>query len=107
MFGYLILSRYSSVRRAAEGAPISGPIGIGNCRDGAPAAERLPPTRGFYQSTIGTVFRLANCRACRFHCQIGTEQVSYAPQRGLSLPPGWGRFFATLQKRKRPPTKAG
>jgi hypothetical protein len=28
------------VRRAAEGVPISGPIGIGNCSDGALVASR-------------------------------------------------------------------
>jgi hypothetical protein len=60
------------------GAPISGPTGTGNYRDGAPVAERLPPTRAFYQSTIGTVFRLANCQGVPFpFCQIGTEQASY------------------------------
>jgi hypothetical protein len=40
MFGCLISSRCSCVRRAAEGAPISGRIGIGNYRDGARVAER-------------------------------------------------------------------
>src|SRR5258706_13191096 len=40
MFGCLISSRCSSVRRAAKGVPISGAIGIGNYRDGARVAER-------------------------------------------------------------------
>ncbi len=34
------IGRCSSVRRAAKGVPISGPIGIGNYRDGARVAER-------------------------------------------------------------------
>jgi hypothetical protein len=48
------LSRYLSAKRAAEGAPISGPIGIGNYRDGALVAsgwkrrfeEPIPLPRG-------------------------------------------------------------
>jgi hypothetical protein len=40
MFGCPIWSSCSSVRRAAEGAPISGQIGIGNCSDGAPVVNR-------------------------------------------------------------------
>jgi hypothetical protein len=39
IFGCPILSRYLSAKRAAEGARISGPIGIGNC-DGARVADR-------------------------------------------------------------------
>jgi hypothetical protein len=54
IFGSLILSRYSSVGRVANGAPISGPIGIGNCHDGAPMVsgwkrrfeEPIPLPRG-------------------------------------------------------------
>jgi hypothetical protein len=33
------LNRFLPVRRAADGAPISGPIGIGNYRDGARVAN--------------------------------------------------------------------
>src|SRR6266480_8128086 len=40
MFGCLISSRSSSVRRAARGAPISVRIGIGNCPGGARVADR-------------------------------------------------------------------
>jgi hypothetical protein len=40
MFGCPISSRYSSVRRAAEGALISGPTGTGNCPGGARVAGR-------------------------------------------------------------------
>ncbi len=40
MFGYLILSRYSSVRRAGKGAPISGRTGTGNYPGGARVANR-------------------------------------------------------------------
>jgi len=40
MFDCPILSRCSCVRRAAGEAPISGPIGIGNYRDGALVADR-------------------------------------------------------------------
>jgi hypothetical protein len=40
MFGCPISSRCLSVRRAAGAAPISGPTGTGNCRDGALVADR-------------------------------------------------------------------
>ena len=40
IFGCPISSRCSSVRRAAEGAPISGRIGIGSCPGGALVAYR-------------------------------------------------------------------
>src|SRR5438552_4655224 len=40
MFRLLVTSRWSSVRRAAEGVPIYGRIGIGNCPGGARVADR-------------------------------------------------------------------
>jgi hypothetical protein len=77
MFVCRTLNRCLSAKRAAKGAPISGPIGIGNYRDGAPMAERLPPTRGFYNPLLERFSDLGIVRACRFHYQIGTEQASY------------------------------
>ena len=47
-----ILSRCSSVRRAADEAPISGQIGIGNYRDGARVAERWPHRLGYVGGLI-------------------------------------------------------
>ena len=72
---YPILSRCSSVRRAAEGAPISGPIRIGNYRHGG-----LVPDRPSWTPIPANVNYLGRMRNPAFEPCI--------PTRGTTVPAG-------------------